>query len=39
MNIKFIYPDSNWKTVILKNMSPEEFEVDEEQFYIDVKVE
>ena len=36
---KFIYPDSNWKTVTLKNMTPEEFEVDEEQFYIDVKVD
>ena len=36
---KFIYPDSNWKKVVLKNVSPEEFEVDDEQFYIDVKIE
>jgi hypothetical protein len=36
---KFIYPGPDWKTVILKNMSAEEFEVDEEQFYIDVKID
>jgi hypothetical protein len=36
---KFIYPGSEWKSVVIKNMSPAEFEVDEEHFYIDVKID
>jgi hypothetical protein len=32
----FIYPTTEWKTLVLKNMKDEQFEVDEDQFYIDV---
>lgn len=33
----FIYPDTNWKTTTLKQMGEDDFEVDEEHFYIEVK--
>ena len=35
----FIYPTTEWKTVVLKNVSMSEFEVDEENFYIETQIE
>lgn len=35
----FIYPTTRPKTMVLKNMSVEEFDVDTDNFYIDVHVE
>jgi hypothetical protein len=35
----FIYPTPQWQTTLIKDMSVEEFDVDEEKFYIRVKVE
>jgi aminopeptidase N len=35
----FIYPTTEWKSVLLKNISPGEFEVDEENFYINTRIE
>lgn len=32
----FIYPESSWKTITLASMQPEDFEVDEDRFYIAV---
>jgi aminopeptidase N len=35
----FIYPTPEWKTMTLKNMTAEEFDVDDENFYLQVKIE
>lgn len=35
----FIYPTTEWKVMNLKGMTEAEFEVDEENFYIDVKLD
>ncbi|HTF27786.1 MAG TPA: M1 family metallopeptidase, partial [Flavitalea sp.] len=35
----FIYPTTEWKTVVLKNVSMSEFDVDEESFYIETHIE
>lgn len=32
----FIYPAPDWKTLIVKNMKEEDFEVDEDHFYMEV---
>lgn len=36
---EFIYPTTTWKTILLKNMSTAAFEVDEENFYIELEGE
>jgi hypothetical protein len=36
---EFIYPTTTWKTMLLKNMSAANVEVDEENFYIDLEGE
>jgi hypothetical protein len=33
----FIYPTADWKTITLKQMEEDDFEVDEKHFYIQVK--
>jgi hypothetical protein len=33
---EFIYPTPDWKTMTLKNITADDFEVDEEKFYIEV---
>lgn len=35
-HFSFIYPTPDWKTITLKNLSAQEFEVDEDAFYIDI---
>ncbi|MFQ5604356.1 MAG: M1 family metallopeptidase [bacterium] len=35
---EFIYPTSEWQTTVLENMTPADFKLAEELFYIDVKV-
>lgn len=35
----FIYPTTSWKTITLPNMTPDEFEVDELRFYVNVEEE
>lgn len=35
----FIYPTSEWKVLKLKGMTEAEFEVDEEHFFVDVKLD
>ncbi|RAW02870.1 M1 family aminopeptidase [Pseudochryseolinea flava] len=35
----FIFPTPEWKTMTLKNVGLEEFDVDDENFYIDVHIE
>jgi aminopeptidase N len=35
----FVYPTTEWKVMKLKEMTEAEFEVDEEKFYIDVKLD
>jgi hypothetical protein len=35
----FIYPTTQSQTMVLKGMSLEEFDVDTDNFYIDVNVE
>jgi aminopeptidase N len=35
----FIYPTTTWKTLTLPNMTPDEFEVDETRFYVNVEEE
>jgi aminopeptidase N len=35
----FIYPTTTWKTMVLPNMTPDEFEVDESRFYVNVEEE
>lgn len=37
--MQFIQPGPDWKTITLKGISPQEFEVDDENFYITVDVE
>jgi len=32
----FIYPATDWKVVTLKQMKEDDFEVDEDHFYIEV---
>jgi hypothetical protein len=32
----FIYPTPEWKTMTLRNLSPDDFMVDEDDFYVDV---
>jgi hypothetical protein len=34
---QLIYPESGWKTLTMKNTSAEQFEVNEDDFYIDVE--
>jgi hypothetical protein len=36
---EFIYPTSTWQTITLPAMEPEDFEVDEDNFYINVQEE
>ncbi len=38
-NMDFIYPVQNWKTLLLKNMTLEEFDVDTQNFYIGLEIE
>ncbi|GAA0560011.1 M1 family aminopeptidase [Chitinophaga japonensis] len=33
---RFIYPETNWQSMVLKNMTAEDFEVDDTHFYIAV---
>jgi hypothetical protein len=33
----FIHPAPDWKTLIVKNMKEEDFEVDEDHFYVEVE--
>jgi aminopeptidase N len=35
----FIYPTTAWQTMRLSNLSPEDFEVDQDQFYVNVAQE
>lgn len=35
---KFIYPTTSWQTIILKNLDPSDFRVDEDEFYCKVKI-
>lgn len=36
---EFIKPTSHWQTLLLKDMSQEEFDVDDENFYIKIMIE
>jgi aminopeptidase N len=38
-HMDFIYPVQHWKTLVLKNMPMEEFDVDTQNFYIQLKIE
>jgi aminopeptidase N len=35
----FIYPTTDWQTLTLKDLNAHEFEVNEEEFFIDVEIE
>lgn len=35
----FIYPTTAWQTMKLPNLSPEDFEVDQDRFYVNVAQE
>lgn len=37
--LNFIYPTDQWKTMLLKNISMDAFDVDTDNFYIDVRVD
>jgi hypothetical protein len=38
-HFEFIYPTTEWKTVLLQNISASEFDVDDESLYINTNVE
>ncbi|MGB9592216.1 MAG: M1 family metallopeptidase, partial [Candidatus Kryptoniota bacterium] len=37
-HFEFIYPTTNWQTILLKNLDPKDFRVDEDEFYCNVKI-
>jgi hypothetical protein len=36
---EFIFPEADWKTMTIKNLRAHEFDVDQDEFYIDVNID